>query len=89
MTATDQRALVEETLSHFREIVTADGGTLAIASLEDNHLRVAYEKGTNDRCYECVITHEDLAVFITEALEVRSAGIVGLEIIDPSEGTGD
>lgn len=86
---TDARMnVVEETLGHFRTIVAADGGVLAVGSLDGDELTVVYAKGVNERCQECVITHEDLAIFIQEALDVRSVGIGRIRVVDPAEEQG-
>src|ERR1700679_1029699 len=63
---------IVDTLKYFRTMLASDGGSLEVQSFEPGQeLVVAYTKGVNEDCPACVLTSEDLAVFIQEALRER------------------
>jgi Fe-S cluster biogenesis protein NfuA len=77
------RATIEETLSHFQQLVVSDGGSLRIRDFDEDsrRLSVEYNKGHNDECMDCVITHEHLQVFISEALAARKADVAEVAVL--------
>jgi Fe-S cluster biogenesis protein NfuA len=75
--------LVEETLSHFRQMLASDGGRLVVLSYDEptQRLTIRYEKGTNEDCPECVISHEHLELFIKEALDARKCDVREVKVM--------
>ncbi|MGE3619917.1 MAG: hypothetical protein AB7L84_05580 [Acidimicrobiia bacterium] len=79
------RSSVTDALAHFEALLVGDGGALEVqAFAAGGEMVVEYRKGTNDDCPSCVITHDDLAVFIREALEARSVPVTGVRVVDPA-----
>jgi Fe-S cluster biogenesis protein NfuA len=68
----DSRQIIEDALSNFRVLVAADGGEINFNTYTaDSRVDIDYKMGTNEECPGCVITPEDLAAFVKEAVTAR------------------
>jgi len=68
----NSRLIIEDALSNFRSLVAADGGEIHFNTYtDDSTVNIDYKMGTNDECLGCVITPDDLAVFVKEAVTAR------------------
>ena len=74
--------LVEETLSHFRQILASDSVATVVSYDEPaQRLTIRYDKGANEDCPECVISHEHLELFIKEALDARKCDVREVKVM--------
>lgn len=79
---------VRSTLASFEALLAADGGHVALEEWdpEEGMLRIAYQKGENPRCAECVLSAEALESLVLDSL--RSRGLT-VERVVVSTGAGE
>jgi Fe-S cluster biogenesis protein NfuA len=74
---------IEEAIGHFKTILAADGGELSLSSYDPSSavVTIDYHPGTNEECATCVITPEDLGLFVQEAVESRGVPVESVSVV--------
>jgi Fe-S cluster biogenesis protein NfuA len=81
--AQEDEGKIEEAIGHFKTIVAADGGELSLSSYDPSSATVTvdYHPGTNEECATCVITPNDLSIFVREAVESRGVAVESVSVV--------
>ena len=66
---------VKTVLDNMETIVSAEGGSLDIVSLDESQLVVKYNKGITEECPECVPDHEMVKMMIENSLTIYAPHI--------------
>ncbi len=74
------QAAIEAVVAAFDEIVKPDGGSVALLGIDEDVLRVAYAKGVNEQCIECIMEPDALAGMMKDMLadqapEIRDVAV--------------
>ena len=72
---------VNAVISLMGTIVGSEGGTLELIEASGSKLRVRYKKGTNEKCQECVPSHEIVQQMMVASLKMHAPNISVLELI--------
>ena len=62
------QAGIQAVIEAFDEIVKPDGGSVSLLAVEEDVLRVAYAKGVNQQCVECIMEPDALAGMMKDML---------------------
>lgn len=76
---------VHAVIEAFNEIVQPDGGSIRLLRVVESQLRVAYSKGVNDQCVECIMEPDALAAMMKDMLNDQAPEIaeVSVELVQP------
>lgn len=74
--------LVALVISEVSAPLAEDGGRADLIAVKDGVARVAYHKGRNDDCPECIMSVADMREYISEALSGRAPYIREVEIVE-------
>ena len=82
--ATGNTSGIQAVIEAFDEIVKPDGGSFSLLAVEEDVLRVAYSKGVNEQCVECIMEPDALAGMKKDMLVDQAPGIreVAVEVAD-------
>lgn len=74
------QAAIQAVVAAFDEILKPDGGSVSLLAVEEDVLRVAYAKGVNDQCVECIMEPEALAgmmkdMLVDQAPQIREVAV--------------
>ncbi|MBI4338619.1 MAG: NifU family protein [Chloroflexi bacterium] len=68
-------------LKDFQEIVGSDGGRLEFVDLAGDALQLRYFPGVNEQCATCVVSPEDLAELVLEAMREHATVVNKVELV--------
>ena len=74
------QAAIASVIEAFDEIVKPEGGSVSLVSVEEDVLRVAYAKGVNEQCAECIMEPDALAgmmkdMLVDQAPQIREVSV--------------
>jgi len=75
------QARVQRVLDRFNTILAPDEGGLSIKAIAGETVELDYVKGSNPRCDTCVLSAEDLAAMLDEALASAASGAARLRLV--------
>lgn len=75
------RAVIEFILNGIRPAFTPDGGDVRLLSYDDGVAEVAYRKGHNEHCVECVMTPEDLREYLLESFQEKVPDVKDVVVV--------
>ncbi|MFK7895802.1 MAG: NifU family protein [Myxococcota bacterium] len=76
---------VQAVIEAFDEIVKPDGGSVSLLRIEGDQLSVAYAKGVNEQCVECIMEPNALAGMMKDMLADQAPEIRDVVVVVQSE----
>lgn len=74
--------LVKRVLGEIDAMLSPDGGSCELVSLDGEVAKVRYVKGHNDRCIECVMPPDEFRLYLLDVLQERVKTIGDVEIVE-------
>jgi Fe-S cluster biogenesis protein NfuA len=81
------RAVIDFVLNGIRPAFHPDGGDIELLRYEDGVVEVAYRKGHNEHCFECVMTPEDLREFLLESFRAKVPSVKDVVVVAEGSAT--
>jgi Fe-S cluster biogenesis protein NfuA len=72
---------VKRVIDEIRPMLAPDGGDVQLLSYEEGTVKVSYEKGHNDECFDCVMPPEDFREYLLGLYRDRVPEVSEVEVI--------
>lgn len=74
------RAVADQVVTQFNEIVRPDGGEVTLVALDAGVLHVRYAPGRNEECAACVMEPDALAGMMKDMVHALEPSIVDVRV---------
>lgn len=72
---------VRRVIDEVRPLLTPDGGGVELVSFDAGTVRVSYELGHNESCFECVMSPEDFREYLLGLYRDRVPDVKDVEVL--------
>lgn len=72
--------LVRRVLDEVRPMLTPDNGDVQLVSIDDGVVRVRYDGGHNEKCFECVMPPDDFRMYLMDLFRDRVPDVRDVQV---------
>ncbi|MDE3100641.1 MAG: NifU family protein [Chloroflexota bacterium] len=80
MAASKTDFLVRRVLDEVRPMLAPDNGSVELLSVDGGVVRVKYDGGHNEQCFECVMPPDDFRLYLLDLFHDRVPDVADVEV---------